>query len=94
MTVRELRDMLNEITDPEELELPCVTPIFSHMPGVHSFDGVCPSVTGVISLGPVPNFVRSLTGDQTDYMNVFLIAPHAFHAQDYDEETENQKIQN
>lgn len=97
LTVRQLRDYLNTLTDDADLDGPCVMPIKTEMEHMFAFEEVCPAVTEMVTLGPAPKFMpdaRDSEGDKE--IRALLIAPHSFHDEiDEDgDDTEKQKILN
>jgi hypothetical protein len=65
--------------DPENLDCQVVMPFKTDMPGMFAFEGVCPGVSGMIEIGPSPNFMDDHREDKTQEMRAFLVAPHSMH---------------
>lgn len=80
MTVIELLNLLLEI-DPADHNCVVVMPIRTDLPGVFAFEGVCPAVTEMITIGPVPEYMEqdSRPGDPQQEFRALLIAPHSLH---------------
>lgn len=79
LTVRQLRDYLNTLTEERDLDAICVLPVKTDMNHIFAFEEVCPEVTEMIDLGPAPVYLPDGRQDGTAEMRVLLIAPHSFH---------------
>jgi len=94
MTVRQLRDYLNTLPE-SDMDCECVLPMESPIHGMFAFQGVCPGVTEMIELGPVPEYIKDLEGlPQQENQRVLLIAGHSFHDEEESDEDIHKKILN
>lgn len=97
MTLRELNEMVQEAIkeDPANLDCEVVIPKETDIPGMFGFQDACPGISGMITVGPAPEYMDDARKDNKhEEMRCFLIAPHSMHGDDEHEEEEKQKILN
>ena len=79
MTVREFKELIASISTEDD-DLPVIVYKESGFPGVFGFEGVCPAVTEVVTLGPSPDYLSDGRNENKHQeMRAFLIAGHSFH---------------
>lgn len=96
MTLRELREMVEEAIkeDPSNLDCEVVIPKETDIAGLFGFQETCPGISGMITVGPSPEYMDDARKEGKDQeMRCFLIAPHAMHDKDVHEE-QRQKLSN
>lgn len=90
MTVREYKKMIAEI-DACDDDCIVLMPKQTDLPGF-AFEGVCPSISGMIELGPCPEWADNDAENAGKPIRALLIAPHSFHGED--EHADTQKALN
>lgn len=85
MTVREYKKMIAEI-DPVDDDCIVLMTTKTDLPGVFAFEGVCQGVSGMVELGPTPDYMPedSRGSSSKELMRVLLIAPHSYHDDEED----------
>lgn len=78
MTVREFKEMIAAI-DASDDDCMVLAPMATDLPGVFAFEGVCPGVTGMIELGPAPQWIHGNDINLDKPIRALLIAPHSYH---------------
>lgn len=81
MDVLEFKQLVAAIPDKYN-KCPVIVPMHTGIPGVFCFEGVCPAVTEIITVGEALPLYELNDGRKIDAakeMKAFLIAPHSFH---------------
>jgi len=79
MTVREFKAIVAAIP-AEDDDLPVIVPKESGFIGVFCFEGVCPAVTELVTIGPSPEYLSDERNENKhEEMRAFLVAGHSFH---------------
>lgn len=82
MLLHELDEIIQRIKaeNPDDMNCIVVLPFKADIPGVFGFEGACPAVTEMITIGEAPQWIDDQRGEnKLEEMRAFLIAPHSFH---------------
>lgn len=98
MLLHELDALIQKIKaeNPDDMNCIVVTPFKTDIPGMFGFEGACPAVTEMITIGEAPQWIDDIRGtDKAQEMRAFLVAPHSFHDEtEHDNEEEIKKTLN
>lgn len=87
MTVREYKKIIAAIDEADD-DCLVITPVPTDLPGIFAFESVCPGISGMIELGPSPDWIAGSDANNGKPMRALLVAPHSYH-----DEGEHENIQ-